>query len=221
MQKFLRGEKQSMSEILSVRDLRKSFGGRAVLNIGRLQLAAGECAIVSGDNGGGKTTLLRILAGLLRPESVGEWRFCGRPQTPQTCGISGASLLHQTPHIFSGAVADNIAFACNGDRQRTAEAMEWAGLSSLAADTAATLSGGMRQRLSLARMRAARPKLCLLDEPEAHLDESGRRLVADLVASALSQNAAVLIAAPPTAAPDIPNATRRRLMQGDLLPGDN
>ena len=221
MQKFLRDEKQSMSEILSVRDLRKSFGGRAVLNIGRLQLAAGECAIVSGDNGGGKTTLLRILAGLLRPESVGEWRFCGRPQTPQTCGISGASLLHQTPHIFSGAVSDNIAFACNGDRRRTAEAMEWAGLSSLAADTAATLSGGMRQRLSLARMRAARPKLCLLDEPEAHLDESGRRLVADLVAAALSQNAAVLIAAPPTAVPDIPNATRRRLMQGDLLPGDN
>ena len=56
--------------------------------------------------------------------------------------------------------------ACNGDRRRTAEAMEWAGLSSLAADTAATLSGGMRQRLSLARMRAARPKLCLLTSPK-------------------------------------------------------
>ncbi|MGI9298058.1 MAG: ABC transporter ATP-binding protein [Gammaproteobacteria bacterium] len=184
-----------MNEMLRIRGLQKNFGARRVLAVESFAAAAGECALIFGDNGCGKTTLLKILAGLMRPDAVAEWRFDGRECRPSGRGAAGAVLLHQTPFMFAAATRANVAVAAR-DRGRIDSALRWAGLSRVAGAPARGLSGGEKARVSLARARAAEMKLCLMDEPAAHLDAAGLELAADLVADLRRRGAATIIAAP-------------------------
>lgn len=209
-----------MSDMLSIRGVRKSFGGRQVLAVEHFSVARGSCALLCGNNGSGKTTFFKILAGLL-PATVEEWRFGGRPQPQTWRGIAGAVLLHQAPYMFAASVRDNVAVAVSGadTAARINAALAWAGLSAVAGQAARSLSGGMQQRLSLARARAARPQLCLLDEPLAHLDDTGEALVRELAADLRQRGAAVVIAAP---SPDgkISHDVVWRLREGKLAVSD-
>ncbi|MBE8157777.1 MAG: ATP-binding cassette domain-containing protein [Betaproteobacteria bacterium] len=156
--------------MLKVFGLCKSFGGRRVLAGADFCLAAAECAFVGGKNGGGKTTLLKILAGLLAEDSATKWEFDSAAKKPPH-GAAGAVLLHQVPYMFSATVRANVAMAAGGARADAA--LRWAGLSEIAGRFARELSGGERARVALARAFAAAPKLCLLDEPSAHMDSAG------------------------------------------------
>ena len=178
--------------MLSARHLRKSYNARQVLAIDEFTVDSGECALVCGANGSGKTTILKILAGLLLPDSVEAWRFNGQDCRPSVGGIKGVMLLHQMPYMLSASARSNVAMA-GGD---TDAAMAWAGLTDMAKMAAPLLSGGLRQRLSLARAYAARPKLCLLDEPQAHLDADGAKLAADLIRVLCAEKSAVVVATP-------------------------
>lgn len=183
--------------LLAASGLRKSFNGRQALADAGLELRAGERGALCGANGAGKTTLLKILAGLLAPDA-GEVRVRGDLQAARIRserGIPGVSLLHQSPFMFAASVRDNVRAACP-DSLRTEDALRWAGLSDFAALPARRLSGGMQQRVSLARAHAAAPLVCLMDEPAAHLDDVGERLATDLAASIAARGGAVLIAAP-------------------------
>ena len=180
--------------MLLVRGLCKRFGGRQVLSVREFAVGRGECALVYGANGGGKTTLLKILAGLLLPDAADEWQLDGRKQLPSQHGILGAALLHQTPFMLSATVRDNVAFVAPA--ARIDAALEWAGLSAMAQLSARDLSGGERGRVSLARARAMLPTLCLMDEPAAHLDATGLSLIGDLTTILCRQGGAVVISAP-------------------------
>ena len=210
-----------MSDMLSIRGVHKSFDGRQVLAVENFSVARGGRALLYGINGSGKTTLLKILAGLL-PAGVAEWQFADRRQRTTRHGIAGAVLLHQTPYMFAASVRDNVAVA-GGGAARVDAALTWAGLAAAAGQAARSLSGGMRQRVSLARAWAAQPQLCLLDEPLAHLDAAGAALVAALVAELQQQGAAVVIAAPsPTG--QVPHDVSWQLRAGKLavsVPPDN
>jgi NitT/TauT family transport system ATP-binding protein len=149
-----------------------------------LDLKPGEFFAVVGPSGCGKSTLLEIIAGLQSP-SAGRVTFEGRDiggQVPEGIGV-----VFQEDACFPWlSVADNIAF---GLRQtdlvaaeidsRVAHALTLMGLAEFALAFPAQLSGGMRQRVCLARTLVQRPRLILLDEPFGALDQQTRFLMGD------------------------------------------
>ena len=163
----------------------RSFGARTVLSGVSLSLARGEVVALLGASGCGKTTLLRLVAGLLEP-SAGEIRIAGVPVATSARSLPpearGLAMVFQDyalwPHL---SVARNVAFPlemrgvprAERDR-RVADALARVGLSALASRAPGTLSGGQQQRVALARALVARPPLILFDEPLSNLDKELR-----------------------------------------------
>lgn len=185
---------------LTASNIVKRFGERELFSIEQLQVQEGESLHLSGDNGVGKTTLMKILAGLDKP-------CAGRINvTPNMKGRWSTSLhpkviyLHQTPYVFSGSVKDNIAYGLKlkgisrGQIKRTVQsALEWARLEEFADHAAHSLSGGEKQRLALARAWVLTPGLLFLDEPTANLDKQSVDSVTELVRKMVDGGAAVMI----------------------------
>ena len=146
-------------------------------------VAAGEIVGVIGPNSAGKTTLIRLLTGIVRP-ARGEIRLDGRPlDAVDTWDLARtvAVVPQETPPAFPFTVeqlvlmgryphAPDRYFESADDRALAQEAMAATGVRDLAAAPLGSLSGGERQRAVLARALAQRPRLLVLDEPTAHLD---------------------------------------------------
>ena len=155
-----------------LREVRKSFDGRTVLDGIDLDVARGESLVVIGASGAGKSVLVKTAAGLLRPDS-GTVRLDG-------AGSPGFGMLFQGGALFDSLpVWENVAFGLiHGRRTARAQARETAvetlarvGLGPAFADRwPAELSGGMRKRVALARAIAARPAVLFFDEPTTGLD---------------------------------------------------
>lgn len=143
-----------------------------------LSLAAGEIVSLVGPSGCGKSTALRLLAGLETPTRGTVQRAAGRGET---------SLVFQAPTLAPWLSAQaNVALPLElagksraKARELALEALERVGLGKAAQARPAQLSGGMAMRVSLARALVTRPRLLLLDEPFAALDEITRRVLAD------------------------------------------
>ena len=185
-------EHDNMNILLRAQNIVKHFNGRRVLDIDEMLVPCGERLSLVGGNGCGKTTLLKIIAGLLPADSAAAWHF---HRSPLQRGRGGIMLAHQTPYMFSASVRANVSLG-GGKNTEVQNALRWAGLSEFADFPARDLSGGLQQRVSLARLHAARPRLCLLDEPAAHLDAEGMKLVPSLADYLQNDNAAIIIAAP-------------------------
>lgn len=146
----------------------KQFGDRAVLRGVDLEIPAGQFVAIVGRSGGGKSTLLRLLAGLDRP-SEGVAAVGGTP-------IDGLPLrvrmLFQDARLLPWQrVIDNVGIErAPGWQLRAQQALEDVGLADRGHDWPAVLSGGQRQRVALARALVSRPGLLLLDEPFGALD---------------------------------------------------
>lgn len=178
------------SHTLRVEALEKHFGRRELLCGIGLELNAGQAVLLSGPNGAGKTTLLRILSGLERPDrcrvDVGRGALPWRQNREAL--LRNTLYLHQHPYMFDGSVRYNLAYALarNLPRRRRDElidtAIAWAGLEHLQDTPAKSLSGGERQRVSLARAWLRQPRILLLDEPTANLDQASRQRTLELLA---------------------------------------
>ena len=188
--------------MLELDALDKRFGRRSepVLRAVSLIAAPGEITVVQGRSGGGKTTLLRIVAGLELPDG-GRVRLGGREITADPAEARDAGLAFQSllvyPHLD---VAGNVRMAAEAGgarggerRERVEQSLAAAGLEPIAGRSAAVLSGGQLQRLALARMLARRPRLCLLDEPLAHLDPEARLLLREQLAGLRAAERIVLL----------------------------
>jgi energy-coupling factor transporter ATP-binding protein EcfA2 len=147
---------------------------------------AGEYVGVVGPNGGGKSTLLRLLNGLLRSES-GRVRVAGHDPADEPFEVRRkAGVLFQNPDngLVAPFVEDDVAFGLENlgvereeMRERVSEAIASVGLTGYERREPHTLSGGEKQRVALAGLLAVGPDVLLLDEPTAMLDAAGRREV--------------------------------------------
>jgi NitT/TauT family transport system ATP-binding protein len=151
-----------------------------------LDLIKGEFFAVVGPSGCGKSTLLEVIAGLTSP-SAGEVNFEG---TPISGGVpDGVGVVFQEDACFPWLnVIDNIAFglrktslSAEESRKRVEQALEMMGLAAFARSYPAQLSGGMRQRVCIARTLVIKPRLILLDEPFGALDQQTRLLMGEEV----------------------------------------
>ncbi|MBI4546185.1 MAG: ABC transporter ATP-binding protein [Gemmatimonadetes bacterium] len=171
-----------VTSLLAARGLERRYSGRLVVQVTELDLAAGEVLAILGPNGAGKSTLFRLLL-LLERADAGVILFAGREVRPGDAqALRRMAGVFQRPHLFAGTVASNVEFGLGGRglprtqrRQRTARALEWLGLSALAASPVQSLSGGEAQRVALARALVLEPEILMLDEPTANLDVTTRR----------------------------------------------
>jgi len=170
---------------LEVRDLsfRYAEGERFVLRNVNLRIRAGEYVAITGPSGGGKTTLLKVILGLLEPTS-GEilvdgvpLRILGHEAFRKSIGV-----VMQDDQLLSGSIADNICFFDESfELEHMMRCAELAGIhdeichmpmayNSLIGDMGTSLSGGQKQRILLARALYRRPRLLFMDEGTSHLD---------------------------------------------------
>lgn len=164
------------------------FGPLQALRHVNLNVYQGEFVSLVGPSGSGKSTLLRLIAGLLNPSEGQLWV---NGQTPDAARQArGYGIVFQQPTLYNWrTVADNVALpleiigVSQTERaQRVREALLLVGLGEFARAYPAQLSGGMQQRVSLARALAYRPPLLLMDEPFAALDALTReRLTQELL----------------------------------------
>lgn len=197
---------------LSALDLACRRGGREVFAGLGFAVASGEALSITGRNGSGKSSLLRLIAGLIRPAGGRIVWEGGDPE--QTLGEQAHYLGHQDALKPSLTVLENLQFWSRflGDERAAPEAaLAAVGLDGLEQLPAAYLSAGQKRRLSLARLVTVKRPIWLLDEPTSALDTSAQERLAQLMREHLAQDGLILAA---THGP-IGLATARELRLGD------
>ncbi|KYC29591.1 Nod factor export ATP-binding protein I [Sterolibacterium denitrificans] len=190
-----------MPDILSVADLRKSYAGREVVTGVSFGLRRGECYGLLGPNGAGKTTTLRCCLGLTTPDA-GAIQMAGLP-VPQRAreARSRVGIVPQFDNLDPDfSVAENLlvfgryfGLADAATRARIPALLEFAGLTGKDDAPLASLSGGMKRRLTLARALVNDPDLLILDEPTTGLDPQARHLIWERLKRLLQQGKTILL----------------------------
>jgi heme exporter protein A len=170
---------------LIVEELTVRRGAREVLSGLSLRLDGGEGLVLTGPNGVGKTTLLRTIAGFIRPDR-GQVRLDGADE-PEEVGVHCHLIGHQNSIKSSLTVGENLRFWASylggaDDPARIDHALDRLGLLAIEDLPAGYLSAGQKRRLGLARLLAAQRRLWLLDEPTVSLDAASTQVLAGMVA---------------------------------------
>jgi heme ABC exporter ATP-binding subunit CcmA len=167
--------------VIRVAGLVRVFGAQRVLDGVDLDVAAGEAVALLGPNGAGKTTLLKIVATLLRP-SRGSATVAGHDCVREAESVRAVlGVVAHGAHVYEDLTAcENLAFWARlagrpADRQTLAGALAEVDLERHADARVRTFSAGMKRRVALARLALAQPRVLLLDEPFAGLDQRGRK----------------------------------------------
>ncbi len=177
----------------------KSFSGKAVLEGVNLRLSAGSGLCICGANAAGKTTIVRIIAGLLRLDA-GTVKICGlnlKTDASQIKPITG-TILHKSMVYPQLTVEENLRFFAdlynvNDGRTRTEELLNETGLSANRYKLAAVLSRGIMQRLAIARALIHRPTVLLADEPFTALDGEAAKYLIETLRNFKSQGGSVVM----------------------------
>src|SRR6266849_910947 len=156
---------------VDIEGVRKNFGGLRALDGVNLHVRSGEIYGLLGPNGAGKTTLIRSIVGLVAPDA-GTVSVLGR-RMPNVENLHNVGYMTQQAALYPGlSVEENVQFfaAVNGAESGVTDALKLVELDQRRKSVVTTLSGGMRQRCSLACAIVHKPKLLLLDEPTVGLD---------------------------------------------------
>ncbi len=173
--------------LIAFRRVDLDLGGRPILRGIDLEIARGEFVCVVGPSGCGKTTLLRLLGGLLAPTG-GEVSYAGGPVAGPSANVAivfqdyGKALLPWRNVAGNVSLALEAAGVPRGEREaRIAPLLRKVGLDAHAERFPGQLSGGMQQRVQIARCLAQEPTLLLMDEPFGALDAMTRQALQDEV----------------------------------------
>ncbi|WP_306203717.1 ABC transporter ATP-binding protein [Actinoplanes sp. RD1] len=186
-------------EAIAVRDLAVSYGSTAVITGLDLTVPAGTGVCITGENGIGKSTLLRCVAGLQRPDE-GEIEVFGGPPGATPEFWRAVSTTVEPPTWYPGlTVREHAELVCrahgvHADDAGADEALERLGIAAQADAVPASMSSGQKQRLTLALAFLRPSRLLILDEPEQRLDPEGRETVAALIAEYLADGGSLLMA---------------------------
>jgi len=184
---------------IDVRGMTKIFNGKTVVNGMDLQMRRGEICGFLGPNGSGKTTFIRMLCGLLRPDR-GSGSCLGYDVITECEAIRKESgyMTQQFSFYEDLSIAENLDFVARmyslPDRKEAVErTLAGLGLGGRRHQLAGELSGGWKQRLALAACMIHRPRLLLLDEPTAGVDPKARRDFWDTIDGLAAEGLTVLV----------------------------
>ena len=181
---------------LSGRGLKCVRGGRTIFAGLAVAVAAGEALAVTGVNGAGKSSLLRMIAGLL-PLADGTLSLEDGGDTDLTLAEQTHYLGHRDALKPALTVRENLDFwrdFLGGEVNDAAAGLERVGLGHAAGLPAAFLSAGQRRRLSIARLITVRRPVWLLDEPTSALDSAGQTMIAGVMTEHLDRGGLILAA---------------------------
>ena len=179
--------------VLELRDVSIRFDANAVLDGVSFQLAPGETRILLGPAGGGKSVLLKVINGLMRPDSGSIKVFGEEITTMSETQLfkmrKRVGMVFQESALFDSMnVEDNVAYRLNEERvdpeethKRVEEALQFVEMSQAIDKFPSELSGGMRRRVSIARAIISKPELILYDSPTGGLDPITSTTIVELV----------------------------------------
>ncbi|MDQ6991965.1 MAG: ATP-binding cassette domain-containing protein [Mariprofundus sp.] len=188
-----------VDSVVSAKNLHKAFAEREVVCGVNFEIRAGICFGILGPNGAGKTTLIRMLLGL-SPLTSGKYTLFGQP-------VSDASIHHRVGVVpqqdnldpdFSVRLnlqlyAGYFGISASHAKPRIDALLDFSSLSNRGDDQVATLSGGMRRRLMVARALINNPDLIVLDEPSTGLDPQARHLIWQRLRSLKAQGKTLIL----------------------------
>ncbi|PIB94177.1 ABC transporter ATP-binding protein [Caulobacter sp. FWC2] len=184
---------------VDVRGLNKSFGPRHVVQDLAIQVGRGKITGFLGPNGSGKTTTLRMLCGLLTPDS-GEGEVLGLDFRQDAEAVKRQTgYMTQKFSLYEDlSIEENLDFVArvhelDGRRQRVKDSLDRLGLTARKKQLAGSLSGGWKQRLALAAAILHGPRLLLLDEPTAGVDPKARREFWDEIHALSAEGLTVMV----------------------------
>jgi len=192
-----------MNELLELRDVTVTYGGRNALESVTLTVEHGAQVAVVGPNGAGKSTLFKAMVGLL-PLHSGVMLIHGRPPEEYRDPVAYVPQREEVDWRFPVTVFDVVAMGRYGrggwlrrlspaDRNAAGQAMAQLGIAHLAQRAIGELSGGQQQRVFLARALAQEPHVLLLDEPFTGVDLATREATLEVLAGLREQSVTVLV----------------------------
>src|SRR5438094_8263526 len=180
--------------MIRFKDVCMKLHGRAVLKDFSLEIPSGETAVILGGSGGGKTTMLRLILGLRRPDSgsirVDGQELVGLPERDMVPIRARMAMVFQGSALFDSlSVRENVGYRLYEEQSLPDDAIErkiveslcFVGLEDTLEKMPAELSGGMRKRVAIARALACSPEVILYDEPTAGLDPINTHLINELI----------------------------------------
>lgn len=180
-----------MTQAVTAHDISFAYDDIPVLDRVSFTVEPHEYIAIIGPNGGGKTTLLRLILGFLEPQA-GHLHLFGKPPTeqerllayvPQTLRFDRQFPISVFELVLSGRLAHLPWYGCyrQADKDIAMAALEQVGLADFRNAPFGSLSGGQTQRVLIARALASHPKLLLLDEPTAHVDSQAEHDIYELL----------------------------------------
>jgi len=190
-------------EAVRLEQVTVELDGQTVLEDVTLSLKENDFLGIIGPNGGGKTTLLKVILGIIRPQSGIALVFGSSPRSarmqmgyvPQVSGFDRAFPMTVFDAVLMGRIgkAPIPGYYSSLDRDKVSEAMDLAGITDLTKRQVGRLSEGQKQRVFIARALASEPKLLLLDEPTASVDPEATTEFYDILNKARDRMTIILV----------------------------
>lgn len=187
---YIYAKESVLKEIIKIKNLNFSYDKQVVLEGINLDYSSDEFLAIIGPNGGGKSTLLKLILGLLKPQS-GEIKLFGKEPSevskfigyvPQNFLSNQSFPMMVLEVVLMGLIDKKIfGFYSQDEKQMALDALEKVGMKEFASARIGELSGGQRQRVYIARALCANAKVLVLDEPTASIDTKGQAEIYEIL----------------------------------------